>query len=211
MKLKQGFDPAIKNIVFDLGGVVVDIDISRTLSAFAQLDIRGLRPRDIHPHQTGFFLDYELGNISNEGFITAIRMQYDCTGVTDEAIRVAWNALLLDPDPARFAVLDSLHSRYRIFLLSNTNPWHIDCLAERYRALTGGDFEAHFDACFYSHRLHLRKPDRRIYDAAISATGIDPSETLFIDDNACNFTGAIEAGLQVHHLAPPEKIFHLFE
>jgi putative hydrolase of the HAD superfamily len=211
MKLKSSFDPAIKNIVFDLGGVIVDIDIARTLDAFARLDIRGLQPENIHPRQTGFFLEYELGNLTNEAFTAAIRDRYDCTGVTDETIRAAWNALLLDPDPAQFALLDGLRPHYRVFLLSNTNPWHIERLSERYRALTGGDFESHFDACFYSHRLHLRKPDRRIYEAVIAAAGIEPSKTLFIDDNAGNFTGAVETGLQVYHLTLLEKIFALFE
>lgn len=201
----------IKNIIFDLGGVLVDIRIDKSVEAFRKLNIKGLDVSDIHPHQKGFFLDYELGLISTGEFIACIRCRYDCSAVDDAAIRSAWNVLLQDIDMRRFRLLERLRKKYRLFLLSNTNELHIGELRRNFRETSGGtEFESYFDGCFYSHVMHLRKPDARVYSQVIETTGIDPAQTIFIDDNDCNFSGALSAGLNVYHLTGGETILDFF-
>ena len=211
MKLGPSFPDRIQNIIFDIGNVLIDLDIPATLEAFESLHIGGLHSDDIHPHQTGFFLDYELGNIDDQGFITAIRQKYDCSGVSDQAIFDAWNAMLKDPEMERFGMIRTLGHHYRLFVLSNTNNQHIAHLQRRFQTISGGlEFESFFAHCFYSHELHLRKPDPEIYRRVMAETGVISSETLFIDDNRCNILAAGALLLETHHLTGEEKVTDLF-
>jgi len=211
MKLQAPFPERIRNIIFDIGNVLIDLDIRATLQAFEELHIGGLHPDDIHPHQTGFFLDYELGKIDDQGFITAIGQKYDCSGITDQSIFNAWNAMLKDPEMERFEMIRKLGQHYRLFVLSNTNNQHISHLKQRFRTVSGSsEFESFFEHCFYSHDMHLRKPDPEIYRRVIVETGVIPQETLFIDDNRCNILPADALLLETHHLTGKEKVTDLF-
>jgi putative hydrolase of the HAD superfamily len=206
------FPAGIRNILFDLGNVLIDIDIPRTLDAFARLGIGGLDPSAIHPHQSGFFQEYELGNISEADFLRQIREDHACEQTTDAAIAEAWCALLTGIDPARFELLDRLRKTHRLFVLSNTNTLHIARVqALAAKALNGRAFESYFERCFYSHEMHLRKPDPAIYRRVIAEAGIVPAETLFIDDNACNLPEAAAEGLKIHHLSRGETVLDLFK
>lgn len=212
MKLKKDFPSEIKDIIFDLGGVLLDIDLQKTVDAFERLHIRGLRPEDIHPRQKRFFLDLELGLISEKDFIREIRTAYpDAARIPEEEIWAAWNALLGGFDPQRFALLRRLQPRYRLYLLSNTNLPHRLCYLQRFREQTGEDFESFFTKCYYSDVLKMRKPDVRIYRHVIEDAGLVPGETLFIDDNACNFSGACEAGLHTFLLRKNQPLAAIFE
>ena len=211
MEIKKCLPDGIRNILFDIGNVLVDLDVPATVRAFGRLNIGGLRPEDIHPNQTGLFLDYELGRLDDAGFIRAIRRTYDCRGVADEQIFAAWNALLLDPEPERFELIRQLKDNYRLFVLSNTNPQHVWRLRERFRTVTGGgEFEDHFERCYYSHDLRLRKPDPEIYRQVLARADILAGETLFIDDNLCNIPSARALHLQTHHLACGESLRDIF-
>lgn len=212
MKLRDSFPAGVRNLLFDIGNVLVDLDLPAALTAFEQLRIGGLRPEELHPHQTGCFLDYELGLIDDKGFAGEIRRRYDCHGIADHQLFEAWNAMLKDPLPGRFETVEKLRKNYRLFVLSNTNPQHIDHIRRRFRALCeGAEFDSLFERCFYSHTLHLRKPDPEIYRRVIAEAGIVPEETLFIDDNACNLPGAEIAGLKTHHLCDGKNLSDLFE
>jgi len=211
MKLIPRFDSGIRNIIFDIGNVLIDLDIPATLRAFASLHFGGLRPEDIHPHQTGFFLDYELGKIDDAGFLASLHRTYDCSAVTDLQIFTAWNAMLRDPEPARFELIRRLGQHYRLFVLSNTNHQHITHLRQRFAEICPGrTFDSLFEHCFYSHYMHLRKPDPEIYRRVIAQTGIISEQTLFIDDNACNILPAAALSLKTHHLRAGEKLAGLF-
>jgi putative hydrolase of the HAD superfamily len=212
MKLRDTFPADIETIVFDMGNVLIDLDIPATLRAFADLQIGGLREEDIHPHQRGFWLAYELGQIYDRGFLEAIRAEYDAAGATDSEIWAAWNAMLPAIDPQRYALIEELSTRYRLFVLSNTNPQHVEHIKKLVAETIGGKgFEAYFERCFYSHELLLRKPDPAIYRHVERETGIDPETTLFIDDNACNLLPATALHWKTHHLTARETIADLFE
>lgn len=211
MKLRKDLKDGIKNIIFDLGGVIIDIDPMLSVEAFGQLCGTDISLDDIFPQHDNFFLAYELGNISDNEFAEAIRKNYRCGHLSDDQICAAWCALIKNPDPARFRLLDKIKEEYRTFVLSNTNGFHVARVEEVVpQYLSGRTFESFFERCFYSHTMHLHKPDRRIYEQVISETGIRPSETLFIDDREMNFTGAREAGLRTYHLTGGETLQDLF-
>ncbi|WP_298064015.1 HAD family phosphatase [uncultured Rikenella sp.] len=215
MQLKPAIASGIRNLIFDFGGVLLDIDIRRTVEAFRRLGLAGLNPAEIHPQNTGIFLDLELGTVSEEAFVA--RLQSCAAGglpvPTREQLLNAWNALLLDYDWRRFGLLDRLReSGYKVFLLSNTNRPHREYFIRKFdrENPAGRPFESYFDRCFYSDVMHLRKPDPAIYRTVLREAGIAAGETLFIDDNQPNTDAAAELGIQTVHLVPPATIFDLF-
>lgn len=212
MRLIKSLDQGIDNIIFDLGNVLMDIDISLTLDKFREIGITDLVSDDIHPYQRGCFLDIETGHITSEQFIEQIRERYpQAKSIDEQLIWGAWNALLLPFEMERFELLRSLRKNYKIYLLSNTNLPHRVEYLETFRRQSGGtEFESYFDKCYYSDAMLMRKPDREIYDFVVKDAGIDPTRTLFIDDNACNFSGAEEAGMKYYHLAKGNRVLDLF-
>lgn len=213
-KLRPGIADGIRNIIFDFGGVLLDLDISRTIDAFARLNLNKLDPKQIHPYNHGLFLDFEIGEISPGEFIARLKDYIPETRPTDEQIVGAWNAMLLDYDWRRFELLDELRaSGYGVFLLSNTNVLHREFFIEKFNRENPEqrEFENYFDRCFYSDTMGMRKPDGIIYQTALKEAGIDAARTLFIDDTAVNTDAARETGIQAHHLSSPSTVLDLFE
>jgi putative hydrolase of the HAD superfamily len=212
MKLIDKFPDDIANIIFDFGGVVMDINISRTIIAFAQLHIDGLKPDDHISSHKHFIHDLEIGIITPNEFIEAIYRDYPAAvGVSDKLIWDAWNALFQSYDPKRIAMIDKLRDNYRTYLLSNTNFPHRVKFKEIYRKQFNENFEDLFIRCFYSDEMHLRKPDIEIYEQVIETVRINPERTLFIDDNKANIIGAKKIGLKAYHLTGGETLTDLFE
>jgi putative hydrolase of the HAD superfamily len=200
--------PQIKNIIFDLGGVIMNIDFKKTEKAFADLGFPDFAQYMTQHHITPFFREYETGKINDDDFIKGIQ-QMAAKPIADREIIQAWNALLLDFPPERIALLENLRHRYRIFLLSNTNALHYSAFQQRLHALTGKTLEDIFEKTYYSHGVNLRKPDTAIYQLVLDENQLDPSETLFIDDTASNFSGAEEAGIEIFHLKAPMTILDI--
>ncbi len=178
----------IKNIIFDLGGVILNLDQDKTLRAFKRLgaDLDELNEK------LSIFKDFETGKIAAEFF-----MQTIFTGlkgnVSHAEIADAWNSMLLDLPPERIELLKKLKSRYRLFMLSNTNSLHIDDI---YRVHGREVFEPLFEKIYLSHEIGLRKPDLDCYQYVLKDAGIIAGETVFIDDNKINIQGAELAGLK---------------
>ncbi|MEO5682548.1 MAG: HAD family phosphatase [Chitinophagaceae bacterium] len=197
--------PSIKNIIFDLGGVIMNIDFKKTENAFADLGFTDFKQYMTQFHITPFFEDYETGKIDDAAFVKGIQ-QIAGRPITEQQIINSWNALLLDFPSARLALLEKLKMRYRIFLLSNTNSLHHDAFQQSLHAQTGKTLEDIFEKTYYSHKVQLRKPHAAIYQLVLDQNKLNPAETLFIDDTASNFSGAEETGIQTLHLKPPMQI-----
>ena len=121
----------IKNIIFDLGGVIMDIDVKQTLKAFTNLGIKDIDKIFGHGFAASFVSDHEAGKISDDVFLKEIKKLI--TGeVSNEIVIDAWNALLLRFPPERIQLLKDLKSRYRVFLYSNTNAIHYDKFSEMF-------------------------------------------------------------------------------
>jgi putative hydrolase of the HAD superfamily len=192
----------IKNIIFDLGGVLINLDNQLTENAFVSMGAKPFREYFGHGHAASFFRDYELGNISDWQFIDSIRT---LTGISrpDEEIIIAWNALLLDFPAARIQLLKDLRKRYRLFLFSNTNALHLTALRKIYRDTFGeGELDDHFERTYYSHLLGMRKPDKPSYEFILRENELMGGETLFVDDAQINVEGAEAAGLKGLYLRP---------
>jgi glucose-1-phosphatase len=198
----------IKNIIFDLGGVIMNIDFKQTEKAFSNLGFNNFSEYITQFHITALFEEYETGKINDAAFIQGIQ-QLSPRPLTENEIVHAWNALLLDFPPERIELLKKIKQRYRIFLLSNTNALHHAEFQKRFKVLTGGYLEDIFHKTYYSQTTGMRKPNAEIYQLVIDENKLNPSETLFIDDTASNFSGAQQAGLQTFHLKAPMTILEL--
>jgi putative hydrolase of the HAD superfamily len=187
-------------VIFDLGGVLLDINYQATEKALRGL----LGPRSdqyyLQTKQSPLFDDLETGRIQPDQFHQGL---CDLAGMTlhADAINEAWNAMLGRLPRERMAFVQKVARRRRVFLLSNTNAIHKAAfdkiIAED---LAGQNFDACFEAAYYSHLLGLRKPHPEIYRYVTDRHGLDPARTLFIDDNRDNVEGARQAGLLGFHL-----------
>jgi HAD superfamily hydrolase (TIGR01509 family) len=199
----------IKNIIFDLGGVIINLDNQLTEDGFVSLGAKSFREYFGHGHAASFFKDYEAGKMDDREFIGALK---ELTGITasDAEIVRAWNALLLDFPPERIQLLKELGKRYRIFLFSNTNAMHLAALRQIYQDTFGDNgLDGHFEKAYYSHILGLRKPDPESYRQILLENGLKASETLFVDDALINIEGAKAAGLKGLFLEPGTSITDL--
>lgn len=196
----------IKNIIFDLGGVLLNLDIPKAEETFVKMGAPRFRELFALGHATSFFKDYEVGRINDEAFVDELQKLTGGKHSREEAI-AGWNAMLLDFPPARIALLDELRSKYRLFLFSNTNALHLKAFHQKFADNFGGrTLDSLFEKAYYSHLINLRKPDTAAFDYVINDSRLNASETLFIDDALVNIEGARAAGLQGIHLEPGKTI-----
>lgn len=202
----------IDNIIFDLGGVILNIDPFQTVSEMKKLGIGNFDAVYAHLRHTRTLDKLEKGLITQRDFIDDIVRQSD-QRLTDEQVLKAWNALLLDFPGERIRLLQSLKEshRYRTYLLSNTNAIHYQVytrMLEEQFSIRG--LESLFERAYFSHELHMRKPDREIFEYVIHDSGVDPQRTLFIDDAEANVQAARQVGLHAYHLNGQATINDLF-
>jgi len=198
------------NIIFDLGGVILNIDYHRTIRAFEALGMKDFNSTYGQLHQSALFDAFERGEMGAQDFRDALRPQLT-VDVTDTEIDAAWNAMLLDLPSERLRLLQSLKNQKRIFLLSNTNRIHVEAFERDIEARHGADvFRSCFEHAYYSCDVGMRKPEERIFKMVVENHGLRPDETLFIDDSPQHIEGARKSGLNAHHLTGGETILDLF-
>ncbi|MCB9205062.1 MAG: HAD family phosphatase [Flavobacteriales bacterium] len=200
------------NIIFDLGGVILNIDYQRTIKAFAELGAKNVDEKYSQLNQTTLFDEFERGEISANDFRTGIRKVFGAD-VTDASIDDAWNAMLLDLPANRLDLLGRLQGNKRLVLLSNTNAIHANVFEAEMKAVHGiEDLSGFFEKVYYSFEVGMRKPEERIFQLVIDELGFAPEETLFIDDSPQHIEGAKKVGLNAYYLRADqgETILDLF-
>lgn len=187
----------IKNIVFDLGGVLVPLNRSRCVKAFKEIGYDDFNSVIDEYLQEGFFLDYERGKISSKQFRDIIRQNINTenrASVSDRDIDAAMK-LFLDPvSDANLEFLFSLRKDYRVFLLSNTNPIAINA-AKPYFAKKGREMEDYFEHMFLSYEMKLVKPEKEIFKRMLKEGNMKEGQTLYIDDSPANIRTSKELGI----------------
>lgn len=194
-----------ENIIFDFGGVIINIDYEATINAFKDLGISDFDALYSQAAQSDLFDAIETGRISPQHFINGI-LQLLPAGVTPNQVVHAWNTMILDIPKERIEFLQQLSQTHDIYLLSNTNSIHIDKAMREWNNKTQADINDVFKKVYLSHEMGMRKPDVEIFRHVCQEQGLDPSKTLFIDDSIQHIHGAREAGLHAHHLLSNETI-----
>lgn len=201
----------IKHIIFDLGGVILNIDYRLTEKAFTDLGVKNFSALYSQFNANPLFEDLETGRVENDAFVQAMKPHLPETA-TAEAIIAAWNAMLLDFPVARLQLLQQLRQHYDLYLLSNTNAIHLaafNAILEKSRGIPSLD--VFFDKSYYSHQIGYRKPEREAYQVILDENGLKPEQTLFIDDTLPNVEAAQALGIQAIHLQPPRTILDIFK
>ncbi|MDX5417980.1 MAG: HAD family phosphatase [Hymenobacteraceae bacterium] len=200
----------VKNIIFDLGGVIINIDYHKSIHELEQYCPEGRSIEYSQKAQSQLFDLFETGNSSSEEFRQQLREAY-CLEATDEQIDDAWNAMLLDIPAERIELLRELGKKYRIFLLSNTNAIHLKRFNEMVEhSFTIPSLDSLFERTYYSHLIGQRKPDAIVFEQILEQNGLKREETLFIDDSIQHIESADKIGLQTLFLKPPLTINQFF-
>lgn len=194
--------PSIRSIIFDLGGIFIDINHSKTEKAFIDLGVSNFADFYTQHHASEIFELLETGKLTPEDFYKTFRGETGCT-IDDSSIREAWNALLGDFFTDRLHWLNDLRKRYNTYLFSNTNNIHYDAFMEIFRRQTGiENFNDYFVKAYYSFECGFRKPYPESYQRVLKEQNLKASETLFVDDTPKNVEGARQAGLHAVLLLP---------
>lgn len=198
----------IRNIIFDFGNVLLNIDPALSAKAFTKLGIREGVDFWGSRSSSESLINFEKGVISPDEFRQSA-LEKLVAGVSPQQVDDAWNALLLDFPPRRVEMLKRLAKTYRLFLLSNSNKIHYDCYMGRFEMESGYSMEQLFEKLWFSFQLGLVKPDPGIFHAVLGMSGLKASETLFIDDTPVHVEAARSAGINAWHLLPGTEISEL--
>jgi putative hydrolase of the HAD superfamily len=201
----------VKNLIFDLGGVIIDLSLTRTVDAFSALS--GVLPDDIrNAYRTNpEFFAYERGEISDTEFRTAVQriLSFETTVYEFDQ---AWNAMLVDLPVSKLKLLQELKDQYTVTLLSNTNHIHIDFVNRVMLPKVSAKpvLSDYVHIPYYSHLLGKRKPEPEIFHQVLDENAFNPSETLFFDDNPENIQAAARLGIQTVLVKRPHEVLKFF-
>lgn len=200
----------IKNLLIDMGGVLINLNRSRCIASFEALGISDIRKFITSTYlQEGVFRKIEEGSITPDEFRSGIK-RLTSLDITDRQIDEAWIAMLADIPAAKLELLLELRKKYNVMLLSNTNAIHWDWICKErfsYKGHVPGDY---FNRCYLSHQLGMVKPFPEIFRYVIQDASICPEETLFIDDAVPNCQTAASLGFKTYTPAAGEDWSHLF-
>jgi FMN phosphatase YigB (HAD superfamily) len=199
---------SIKNILFDLGGVILDINIKATLKVFYELGFPAELLQYPFSMNTDLFFKYETGKLNEDEFRNEIRK---VTGVelTDETFDEAWTAMLLRIPKERTELLKVLATRYNLYMLSNTSSLHVPVFEKMYLESAGVSMHDVFTKIYYSHEIGYLKPDAEAWEYVINDAGIEAGETLFLDDSIQNIKASLELGFKAIHIHEKINLLNL--
>jgi HAD superfamily hydrolase (TIGR01509 family) len=190
----------IEALLFDLGGVIIDIDFGRVCARWAEhagCDAAALRARLIFDEPAHH---HEIGKLDDAQFFGHLRQMLGLQ-LSDEQLLDGWNAIFVGEMPGIAALLEEAKARLPLYAFSNTNRAHELCWSARFKGVL-----THFRHVFVSSTIGLRKPDAAAFDHVVKAMGVPASRVLFFDDTLANVEGARAAGLQAAHVRRTEEI-----
>lgn len=200
--------PEIKNIIFDLGAVLIDIDFNRVNNSFLDLGISNFNNQYSQLLANKLFENLEMGKISVEDFYTAIQNQ-SSKPLQESDIKKAWNSIMGNFRIESMKKVQELSQYYNVFLLSNTNAIHFEEIMSIANMQLDAELDAFFKKTYYSFKIGMRKPNEDIYNYVLRDALIKAEETFFIDDTAPNIETAKRMGFITHLLLPSERVEQL--
>ena len=198
----------IDTLIFDFGGVIINLDYRKPVDEFKKLGIFDSKKLYSKKEQTKLFDSLECGQISDENFLNEIREKSNTNNL--ELIKKAWNSILLNIPKERVHLLKKLSSKYKIFLISNTNSIHLKEIISSYGEKKWKNFISIFNDVYFSNQIGMRKPNENIFFYVINKNKLDVSKTLFIDDSLQHIKTAKKIGFKTYHLSDKEDIINLF-
>jgi len=200
----------ISTIIFDLGGVLINLDLPQCIQNFKQLGLQQFEQHLSLFGQKDFFLQFEKGQISVEQFRSEIR-KLATTPLSDEQIDTAWCSFLCDIPDEKLEMLLELKKKFRILLLSNTNQLHIEVSAAGEFARFGKTSSDFFDKCYYSYEMGMAKPSAEIFENLLISEHVQAAHCLFLDDGSKNIEQAQKLGIQTYLVKENENLSFLLK
>jgi glucose-1-phosphatase len=200
---------AYKAVLFDLGGVLIDIDYYATERAFESLGVSDFKERYSQLAQNELFNRFECGEISPQHFVNLL-LPYTQSGTTPNQVVAAWNAMLGAFPTEKLKLIEHLEKTTPLFMLSNTNELHWIEVERAWRKVSDEPLQHFFKKIYLSHEIGQRKPHPETFEWVCQQMGFEPAEVLFIDDTPQHIEGAIKAGLQVHYYQDLAAFYALF-
>ena len=197
----------INTIIFDLGGVILNIDYKRTIDEFKKLGIKNAEHLYSKKQQSKLFDQIETGKITKEYFLKKLKEK--TTNSKLDEVRNAWNALLLDLPEKRVKMLQELKKKYNLILLSNTNIIHIEALKKKFGEKKYNEFYNLFNKVYYSHEINVRKPSKDAFNVIIKQNKLTINRVLFIDDSPQHISSAKKIGINTLHVNSEKDITDL--
>ena len=196
----------IDAIIFDLGGVLIDVDYTRTIDAFEKLGISNAKELYSQKEQTELFNQIECGEITPHFFLNEL-LKFCPKSTTKNEIEEAWNAIIGPYNIKIIDLLTQLKGKYKLFVLSNTNAIHFEKANLEWSKISDKPIDSFFDKVYLSHKIGDRKPNESVFINLCKEQGLDKNKTLFIDDSIQHINSANKLGLKTHHLKSMEEIY----
>ena len=184
----------IKNIVFDFGGVIVNFSREAAVKKFEEIGVANANELLDAYHQKGAFLQVEDGTINAEEF-RIILSKLAGKELTYEQVKEGWLGFMLDVPQYRLEYLLELRKKYKLYILSNTNPYVMSWARSNDFTIAGRPLDDYFDKIYTSYELKAVKPGKTIFELMIKDADMLPGETLFVDDGPANIKMAKELGM----------------
>jgi putative hydrolase of the HAD superfamily len=202
-------DKNITTIIFDFGGVLLNLDMPACLAAFKRLGCSTINEYLDHYKQNGFFLDFEEGKISTSEFFSEL-MKIAEKNVSVQELETAFLSFLGDVPQYKLDLILQLRKKYRILMLSNINAFVYDYSKRTYFEKNGKTIADYFEKVYLSYEIGICKPDRGIFDYMLADARLNPQQCLYIDDGEKNIETAKELGFATYLAKPQEDFTHLF-
>lgn len=199
----------IKNIIFDFGGVIVDVSREQAVESFKKIGVSNADEIIGTYKQTGIFLELEEGKISRNDFYDALR-ESSGGNMTNEEIDSAWLGFFLPLQQERVDFLLELRKKYNLFLLSNTNPIVMSWANSPNFTPAGKPLSDYFDKLYLSYQMGVIKPEKIIFEQVIQDANIKPEESLFIDDGKSNVEAGKSCGMRTYQPKEREDYRYIF-
>ncbi len=201
----------IKNIIFDLGGVIINLNIPASIQSFENIGFQNFRELYSQSAQIPLFDQFDKGLVSPAVFFQELSL-FSSSPIHPTLMEKAWNDMLLDFPAHRMDLLLEMKQKYRCFLLSNTNETHVTSFENiLHQSIGSPNLEPYFEKVYYSCRMYKRKPDPEIFEQVLQENNLNPQETVFIDDTLQHVQGALSCGIQAFQLQKGQEIGDLLQ
>lgn len=201
----------INNLLFDFGGVIASINKDRAIERFKEIGIANIDDYLNEFRQEGIFLEYEEGKLSAHQFYAALRKLAGNEKIPAEKIDWAWLGFIVEIPAYKLELLLVLRKKYKVYLLSNTNPSIMGWADSKQFTPVGLPLSAYFDKSYMSYKIGYTKPDHKIFEYIIQDSGMKPSETLFFDDGKANLEASEKFGFQTCLVDQGEDLRNIFD
>jgi len=210
MKISKPDLKGISNLIFDFGGVLIDIDYEGVKNAFQEIGMKDVRAFYQHESHSKLVEDFEQGLISPDTFRDTIIREIG-KEISYESFDKAWNAILKQVPSKRVKLLKELGRSYNLYLLSNTNIIHYNKYTSEFKDHHGIELTSLFERSYFSHEIKLRKPEPEIFEYVIEDAGIEKMHTLFIDDSENNIEASERAGIPAFYKPQQKELVEFFK